>query len=42
MSDDVPRITAIKDRLERVLDLLTDHFEPGDLSTDSFTPEPQQ
>lgn len=42
VSDDVPRITAIKDRLERVLDLLTDHYEPGDLSDDSFTPEPQQ
>lgn len=40
VSDDVTRITAIKNRLENVLDLLTEHIEPGELTPDSFTSEP--
>lgn len=40
VSDDVERITAIRKDLETVLDLLTDHIEPGELSIDSFIDEP--
>jgi len=40
VSDDVERITAIRKDLETVLDLLTDHIEPGELSPNSFAAEP--
>jgi hypothetical protein len=40
VSDDVERITAIRKDLETVLDLLTDHIEPGELSPNSYNAEP--
>jgi hypothetical protein len=40
VSDDVERITAIRKDLENVLDLLTDHIEPGELSPNSYNAEP--
>jgi hypothetical protein len=40
VSDDIERITQIRNQLEEVLDLLTDHFEPGDLTPENFIAEP--
>lgn len=41
VSDDIERITQIRNQLEEVLDLLTDHYEPGDLTPENFTAEPK-
>ena len=41
INDDIERITQIREDLERVLDMLTDHYEPGDLKPTNFTPEPR-
>lgn len=42
VSDDIQRITAIRDELTRTLDYLTEDLEPGCFSSDTFQQEPVQ
>lgn len=41
VSDDVERITAIRNDIERTLDYLTDDYEPGCFNAGSFQQEPR-
>ncbi len=40
IDDDIKRVTAIREMLTDTLDMLSDHYEPGELPAGSFTAEP--